>query len=80
MARGSGNRGNAGSRGGGTRGRTFKVLGRKKRPVGRPRKTRRPLSAGFIGVPPELRQAREPEPVDDIEEEVSGATEAPDKE
>ncbi len=80
VAKGKRGGGNRGCRGGGSYGRAFRVLGAKKRPVGRPRKIRRPLSAGFVGVPPELRQAREPEPVDDIEEEVSGAVVAPKKE
>ena len=72
MARGGGNRGNAGNRGGGTRGRTFRVIGAKKRKPGRPRKVRRPLTAGFVGVPPELR-INAVEPATEIEaEEVAG--------
>jgi hypothetical protein len=68
--------GNRGNRGRANYGRAFKVHGARKRKPGRPRKARRALSAGFVGVPPELRQVREPT---DIEEEVSGA-DAPKKE
>ena len=72
MARGRGNSGNAGNRGRGNSGRTFKVHGAKKKRVGRPRKVRRPLTAGFVGVPPELR-INAVEPATEIEaEEVAG--------
>jgi hypothetical protein len=79
MAKANHGRRGHGNSGGGTRGRAFAVLGRKKRKPGRPRKVRRPLTAAFIGA----RQARAREPelvdVDDIEE-VSGAVVAPKKE
>ena len=78
MARGGGNRGDAGNRGnaGRTYGRAFRVFGRKKRKAGRPRKVRRALTAAFTGV----RQAPAPEPVVDIEEQGSGADDALKKE
>lgn len=42
------------------------MVGAKKRKPGRPRKTRRALAPGYIGIPPELRRAREPEPVEEV--------------
>ena len=72
MAKGKRGGGNRGSRGAGTRGRTFRVIGTKKKRVGRPRKVRRPLTTGFVGVPPELR-INAVEPATEIEaEEVAG--------
>ena len=68
--RGKSTRGNAGNRGRGSSGRTFRVIGAKKRPVGRPRKVRRPLTGGFVGA----RQAPtvEPEPGVEHAEEMTG--------
>ena len=72
MAKGKRGGGNRGSRGGANYGRAFKVHGKKRRKPGRPRKARRALTAGFIGVPPELRPAPAPEPDQpaDIEEDL----------
>ena len=73
--RGRSNRGNRGNSGRGSSGRTFRVIGAKKRKPGRPRKVRRPLAPGFIGIPPELRRAQEPDPVEEMTGDVDDVAE-----
>ena len=73
MAKGQRGGGNRGSRGGGTSGRVFRTIAKRRKP-GRPRKARRALSAGALGLPPGFRLPA-PAPVDEMTGDVDVAEE-----